>query len=289
MPPGLHIASSPGDDGPDERGSRRVCTLVLTDLVDSTGLIQTLGDVRAAEVFRRVDRVARDLLTAHDGLEIDRTDGHLVLFDLPLDGVEYAVTLHERLAELGSELGTPLSCRAAVHIGEVIVRANAPEDVARGAKPVEVEGLAKPATARLLSLALPGQTLLGRSAYELARRATVGQPAFDRYVWATHGEYRFQGLAEPFAVHEVGLVGRAPLRSPPDSDKAHRSIAPAPERRHPETWALPLAPPGPARRRCVGGGRALPRGRADGVPASDSDRGVRRESTRHLAVGAGGV
>jgi class 3 adenylate cyclase len=162
-----------------------MCTLVLTDLVDSTGLVQALGEARAAEMFRRVDRVARDLLTERDGLEIDRTDGHLVLFDLPLAGVEYAVTFHERLAELGSEIGVPLSCRAAVHVGEVIVRANAPEDVARGAKPVEVEGITKPATARLLSLALPGQTLLGRTAYELARRATVGQPTFDRYVWAT--------------------------------------------------------------------------------------------------------
>jgi len=167
-----------------------------------------------------VDDTARDLLYERDGLEIDRTDGHLVLFDLPLAGVAYAVTLHERLAELGGALGVPLSCRAAVHVGEVILRENTLEDVARGAKPVEVEGLAKPATARLLSLALPHQTLLGRTAYELARRASVGQPAFDRYVWASYGEYRFQGLEEAFEVHEVGMAGRAPLRAPPDSAKA---------------------------------------------------------------------
>src|SRR5688572_26574339 len=142
----------------------------------------------------------------------------LVLFDVPLAGVEYAVTLHERLAEMGRELGVALSCRAAVHVGEVIVRRNPPEDVARGAKALEIEGLAKPATARLLSLALPLQTLLGRTAYELARRATVGPPAFQRYVWASYGAYRFQGLEEPLDVHEVGLVGRAPLRAPPDSN-----------------------------------------------------------------------
>src|SRR5687768_11925502 len=117
MRPRLHIADPPADAGPIDGGFRRVCTLVLTDLVDSTGLIQQQGDARAAEVFRRVDRVARDLLTEHDGLEIDRTDGHLVLFDVPLAGVEYAVTLHERLAEMGRELGVALSCRAAVHVG----------------------------------------------------------------------------------------------------------------------------------------------------------------------------
>ena len=204
MRPRLHIARSATDDGADERGTRQLCTLVLTDLVDSTGLIEARGDARAAEVFHRVDRVARDLLTQHDGLEIDRTDGHLVMFDLPLAGVQYALTLHERLAELGSELGVPLSCRAAVHVGEVIVRSNAPDDVAHGAKPVEIEGIAKPATARLLSLALPRQTLRGRTAYEFARRATVGQPEFDHYVWASHGEYPFQGLEEPLEVHLDG-------------------------------------------------------------------------------------
>src|SRR5688572_20153963 len=146
MRPRLHMASSPGAAGPDENGSRRVCTLVLTDLVDSTGLIQSLGDARAAEVFRRVDQITRALLTERDGLEIDRTDGHLVLFDLPLDGVEYAVTLHERLAELGRELGVPVACRAAVHAGEVILPENAPEDVPPGRKPVAAQGLAKPAT-----------------------------------------------------------------------------------------------------------------------------------------------
>ena len=42
----------------------------------------------------------------------------------------------------------------------VTLRENAPEDVARGAKPVEVEGLAKPLAARVMSLARGGQTLL---------------------------------------------------------------------------------------------------------------------------------
>jgi len=227
MRPRLHIAGSAADAGADEPGTRQLCTLVLTDLVDSTALIEARGDAGAADVFHRVDRIVRDLLTQHDGLEIDRTDGHLVMFDLPLSGVQYAVTLHERLAELARELGVPLACRAAIHVGEVIVRSNAPDDVAHGAKPVEVEGIAKPSTARLLSLALPRQTLLGRTAYELARRATVGQPGFDHYVWASYGEYHFQGLEEPFDVHEVGLAGHAPLQAPPDSQKAHRSVAPA--------------------------------------------------------------
>src|SRR5678816_1045905 len=112
MPPRLHIAGSGADAKRDEGGTRRLCTLVLTDLVESTTLLQTRGDADAAEVFRRVHRLEHDLLTERDGLEIDRTDGHLVLFDLPLAAVAYAIALHERIAELGNALGVPLSCRA---------------------------------------------------------------------------------------------------------------------------------------------------------------------------------
>ena len=36
-------------------------TLVLSDLVRSTGLVEELGDARAAELFRMHDRAARNL------------------------------------------------------------------------------------------------------------------------------------------------------------------------------------------------------------------------------------
>ena len=49
--------------------------LVFTDVVDSTLLVERLGDARAAELWTRHDRQARDLLTIHGGREIDRTDG----------------------------------------------------------------------------------------------------------------------------------------------------------------------------------------------------------------------
>ncbi|NNM25002.1 MAG: hypothetical protein HKO59_03270, partial [Phycisphaerales bacterium] len=66
-----------------------VSTLLLTDLVDSTRLIETLGDARAAEVMTRQDRLARDLLSDHGGQEIDKTDGFLFLFNRPIDAVRY--------------------------------------------------------------------------------------------------------------------------------------------------------------------------------------------------------
>ena len=57
-----------------------VRALLLTDVVDSTKLSEEIGDAAMAEVWAAHDRVARDLLRAWRGREIDKSDGLLVLF-----------------------------------------------------------------------------------------------------------------------------------------------------------------------------------------------------------------
>ena len=46
-----------------------------------------------------------------------------------------------------ADMAVPLKARAGLHVGSVILRENSAEDVARGAKPLEVDGLAKPTAA----------------------------------------------------------------------------------------------------------------------------------------------
>lgn len=224
-------------------------TLLVTDLVDSTRLVAQLGDARAFALFGRHDRLARDLLAAHHGLEIDKTDGFLLLFERPLDAVAYALAYHHELRRLTAETGSPLTARAGLHLGEVYLRENPPEDVARGAKPVEVEGLAKPFAARLMALARGGQTLLSRTAFDVARRAAVGAALPVAEVrWVAHGSYLLKGVEEPVEVFEVGDAAHAPLAPPPDSEKARRVVddrtiagwRPAPGQRvpHREHWVL---------------------------------------------------
>ena len=53
---------------------------------------------------------------------------------------------------------SPLKARAGLHVGAVILRENSADDVARGAKPLEVDGIAKPTAARVMALAQGGQT-----------------------------------------------------------------------------------------------------------------------------------
>ncbi len=198
-----------------------VTTLLVSDLVGSTQLVEALGDRQAAALFQRHDRLARDLLQAHDGREIDKTDGFLLLFDRPWNAVAYALAYHQALQAL------ELEARVGIHLGEVVLHHNSDDDVQRGAKPIEVEGLAKPTAARLMSLAMGGQTLLTRAAYEVARRSSTGGQDGDDLQWPSHGRYRFQGIAGEVEVFEVGSPDTAPLIRPSGSDKAQR-IGPSP-------------------------------------------------------------
>jgi eukaryotic-like serine/threonine-protein kinase len=214
--PPLMVGSLPGPT---------VRTLLITDLVDSTALVRKLGNERASEVAARHDRIARDLLPTFGGVEIDKTDGFLLLFERPVNAVRYALAYHQALEELSVELGLQLLARAGMHLGEVMLRRNSPEDVARGAKLLEVEGLAKPIAARTASLALARQTLITRGAFNLAREAAATELPADQVRWLAHGPYLFQGLDEPLEVFEVGTVDHAPFTAPPGSPKAQRAVA----------------------------------------------------------------
>jgi class 3 adenylate cyclase/tetratricopeptide (TPR) repeat protein/predicted Ser/Thr protein kinase len=220
---GLLISLRAPEERDEEGYLSELKTLLLSDLVESTSLVRTLGDSRAAEIFGRHDKIARDLMRDFDGREIDKTDGFLLLFDRPINAVKYALAYHRALAGLSAETEVRLESRVGIHFGEVFLRRNPSEAVARGAKPIEVEGLAKPVAARLMSLAQGRQTLLTRAVYDLARRSAVSEmDASQDLTWQEHGKYHAKGVDEPIDVYEVGVADFAPLSAPMSSDKAWR-------------------------------------------------------------------
>lgn len=187
-------------------------TLLFADLVDSTALLERLGDARAARLWTRHDRRARRLLMQHDGLEIDRSDGFFLLFNHAEDAVHFACEYHRLVGELGC------AARVGIHFGSVALRRNLPDEVARGAKPLRVEGLAKPMAARIMALADGGRTLLSADA-----AAALDAAALDGQVLDGHGHYRFKGIDEPVGVAELA----APLAActpPADGENAHRVV-----------------------------------------------------------------
>ena len=218
------VSTSPAS-GVDIAANSLLRTLLLCDLVDSTALVQRLGDREAAELIRKHDRLARTLADRHGGQEIDKTDGFLMMFERPVQAVAFALDYQRGLRQLNAAEKTSLAARVGIHVGDVVVWDNSSEDIAKGAKPVEVEGLVKPVTSRLMNLALPGQILLSNIAYDLAHRAQgeLGEQ-LGLLRWRTHGRYRFRGVPDPVAVFEVGEEGLAPLKAPPWSSKAHREV-----------------------------------------------------------------
>ncbi|UYC12456.1 putative peptide modification system cyclase [Xanthomonas sp. CFBP 8445] len=200
-------------------------TLLLTDLCDSVALVEKLGDANAAELFKRHDSLVLELQQRWRGRLIDRSDGLLLLFERPIDGLGFALDYSRGLRDLGAQRKLDLKVRAGLHVGEVLTWRNSDAAVQVGAKPLEVEGLAKPTAARLMTLARPGQILLSAVAESLTHRAAreLGERG-ERLLWKSHGRWRFKGVPTPLEIYEVGEIGHTPLRAPKPTPKAWRDI-----------------------------------------------------------------
>jgi predicted ATPase/class 3 adenylate cyclase/Tfp pilus assembly protein PilF len=183
--------------------------LLLTDVVDSTALAATLGDEAMSALWAAHDRASRELLLHWRGQEMERTDGLLALFEHVADAVGYAIAYHEAL----HGLPVPLSARVGIHCGAITIRPTAPQYVERGARPADVDGLAKPVVARVMSLAMGGQTLLTAAA-----RARLGDTSHDV---VSHGHWHLKGVDEPIELFQVGAPGTA-FQPPPDAEKVYR-------------------------------------------------------------------
>ena len=186
--------------------------LLLTDVVDSTKLALELGEAAIAALWAEHDRVARDLLPVHSGREIDKTDGMLLLFDHASDAIGYALAYQAAMATLQP----PVRARVGLHVGPVALRENSIADVARGAKPLEVDGVAKATAARVMSVALGGQILVTAIALQ------VHGPDAALSV-RSHGHWRLRGIDEPLELFEVG-TGDTSFMPPSDTEKAYRVV-----------------------------------------------------------------
>ncbi len=201
------------------RASQVRGALVITDIVDSTRITTRLGDGAMARIWMRHDAAVRALLETWRGREIDRTDGFLLLFERATDALGFCRALHATLSALSAELNVSMKARAAVHVGSVILLENSAGARARGAKPLEIEGIAKPLTARVAALTPGGHTLVTGAAAELLTEA----PLLHRGFWM------LKGATEPLELYEIVVPGRT-AATLMDSDKAW-AVRPAGE-----TW-----------------------------------------------------
>jgi len=173
-------------------------TLLFTDLVDSTALLQRVGDERAQRVLYAHRQLLREAIAEHGGREVKWLgDGLLATFASVADGVRCAVTMAQRARR--SVAGERLGLRVGLHVGEVL----ADEDDYVGTPVV----LAR----RLCDRAAAGQILCSSVVTELLR----GRQGF---AFRAVGPLALKGFADPVLGHEVEYspdVGAARLRHMP--------------------------------------------------------------------------
>ena len=132
----MSAAVTAGVEAKEPSATSVLRTLVLCDLVDSTALVERLGDQHAAELFRRHDRFARALVHQHGGREIDKTDGFLLMFDRPIEAVAFALAYQRGLRQLGDAGKRARCARASASTSATsCVWDNAPDDVQRAPSP----------------------------------------------------------------------------------------------------------------------------------------------------------
>jgi class 3 adenylate cyclase/pimeloyl-ACP methyl ester carboxylesterase len=123
---------------------RVTTTMLFTDIVDSTQMAATLGDVRWSQLIDNHNARVRRHIKKTNGREVKCTgDGFLVAFEVTVDAVRCAQAVMESIAGLG------LALRAGIHLGEVSHMGNQ-----------DLSGLAVHFAQRLCARAESGQVLV---------------------------------------------------------------------------------------------------------------------------------
>jgi class 3 adenylate cyclase len=126
---------------------RVLCTVLFTDIVDSTKRAATVGDDAWQSLLERHDLLVRDQLAQFGGREVKHTgDGFLASFDSPARAIRCAHAICSGVRDIG------LRVRAGAHVGECEVRE------------ADLGGIAVHIGARLGALAGPGEVLVSGTA-----------------------------------------------------------------------------------------------------------------------------
>lgn len=96
-------------------------TVLFTDIVGHTEMMQRLGDARGRDVLRDHERITREALSAHRGSEV-KTDGDsfMASFGSVSAAVECAVALQRAFAQYSATNSEPIVVRMGLNVGEPI-------------------------------------------------------------------------------------------------------------------------------------------------------------------------
>lgn len=172
--------------------AQRIVTVLFTDIVGSTDLTQTQGDVAVQGLVRRHNAIVRNALSEFDGREIKHTgDGIMASFASTANAVDAAIAVQRAVAGYGASPGNlPLRLRIGINAGEPIEE----ED--------DLFGTTVQLAARLCAKAEPEQILCSNVVRELS--AGKGR-RFD-----AKGAQALKGFPDPVPLFEVAWRETAP-------------------------------------------------------------------------------
>ena len=158
-------------------------TIMITDIVGSTSLIEMLGDIGAKEIVLEVDGTVRAHVERHSGRTVDHTgDGVMASFSSAHDALSCAVALQRAIAARDTE-GHRAEIRVGLAAGEPISEAN------------RLFGAAVNLAARMCAAADPSTICTPAAIRELA----MGKG----FTFVDRGHATMKGFPDPVQVFEV--------------------------------------------------------------------------------------
>jgi adenylate cyclase len=159
--------------------------VLITDMEDSTALIDRLGDAQAYELLRIHNAIIRDCLRTHAGTEVTHTgDGIEASFRLASNAVECAIAIQQAFARYNVEHpATSIRVRVGINAGEPITTEG------------RLFGVAVHATFRICTRALPGQILIS----DVVRQLASGRS----FVFVNRGRVVLKGFQGRVQLYEV--------------------------------------------------------------------------------------
>jgi len=173
-------------DAAAANGPSGTLTMMVTDIVGSTGLAESLGDRRWITVLRHHNDLVRAEVARHGGTEVKaQGDGFLVVFPSARRAILAAIAVQRAVcASDDAHPDAPLRLRIGLHTGEIVDMDG------------DVLGQNVVVAVRIADHADPGEIVVSGLTRDLT--ASGGDIAFD-----AGAEVELKGLSQPWRVHRV--------------------------------------------------------------------------------------
>ena len=161
-------------------------TIMFSDIVESTTLYETLGDLRGSELIRTHNEIFRREVAAHRGHEVQTFgDSFMIAFSSVRRAVLCAIALQRAFAAYSdSHADLPIRIRIGLHVGEAVREST------------DFFGRAVILAARISALAQGGQILVSSTLHDVA--VSAGDLRF-----SPAGERPLKGLAGTHRIYEL--------------------------------------------------------------------------------------